>query len=591
MDIALVLILLAAAVILFATETYPVDFVAVVVLGAVMLLGLWRGVVTPADAVSGFSNPATITVGAMFVLSAGLQRTGAVRAMARAMFPLGRWPLAFLLLVMVTAAGVSAFINNTAAVAVFLPLVLAFCARRKFAPSKFLIPLSYAAQFGGVCTLIGTSTNLLVSSIAQQAGVGAFTMFEFAPVGIILVVAGLAYFLLAGYWLLPKRHGQELTEAYQLGEYITELRVMKNSRLIGKTVTELQLGARHDVTVLEIIRAKENLWSPLTEPMREGDVLLVRGKVQNLMDLKVTATLEIQPDFKLRDETLQTDKLALVEALVATGAHMIGRTLRGLEFRHRYNTIVLAMRRHGTPFHSELAKIRLKAGDALLLLGPKEELARLRADENFILLEEVAEPSLRQHKVPLALGIAATVVTLAALNILPIMASAILGCVALVVTGCLKLEEAYEAIDWKVIFLLAGVLPLGIAMEKSGTAAWVAQHTLGSASNFGPTVVLAALYLLTALLTEFMSNNAAAVLLAPIAISTASNLGLSPKPFLITVCFAASTAFSTPVGYQTNTMVYNPGGYRFTDYMKVGIPLNLIFWALAVWFIPKFWSF
>jgi di/tricarboxylate transporter len=590
-NVTLVLVVLAGAVALFATEKYPVDFVAVLVLGVVMVLGLVRGIVTPAEAVSGFSNPATITVGAMFVISAGLQRTGAVRTVGRALIRLGRWPLGLLAAVMLAAAGVSAFINNTAAVAVFLPLVLAVCARHKFSPSKFLIPMSYASQFGGVCTLIGTSTNLLVSSIAARHGVGAFSMFEFARLGLIMVGAGLAFFFVAGYWLLPKRRGEQLTEAYQLGEYITELRVMPESPLIGKTVTEQEFGAKHDVTVLELLREKEKLWSAQTEPLREGDVLLVRGKMQNLMDLKATATLEIAPHFKLRDEALETEELTLVEALVAPRSNLVGHTLKHLEFRHRYNAIVLGLQRRGEPLRDKLGEVQLESSDTLLLLGPKDKLATLRTDENFILLEEIAEPALRRHKVPLALGIAVAVVALAAMNILPIMASAILGCAALVITRCLKLEEAYEAIDWKVIFLLAGVLPLGIAMENSGMAEWLAKHSLGAVGHFGPVAVLAVLYLVTAVLTEFISNNAAAVLLAPIAISTAAELGVSPKPFLVAVCFAASTAFATPVGYQTNAMIHTPGGYKFTDFTKVGIPLIAIFCTLAVYFIPKFWPF
>jgi di/tricarboxylate transporter len=592
MEIAAVLAILIAAVILFATEKMPVDLVAVLVLGVLLLSGL----VTMEEGLSGFSNPATITVGSMFVLSAGLQKTGAVRVIARGLSRLGKHPFVLLLLIIPAAALPSAFINNTPVVAVFLPVVLAVCARRKFSASKFLIPLSFASQFGGVCTLIGTSTNLLVSSISDRAGYGAFSMFEFSHLGLILVGIGVAYFLLIGYWLLPSRRGEQLTEAYQLGEYITELRVMPKSPLIGKTVMQTKFGQQHDVTVLELLREQQKLFSPLHETIREGDVLLVRGKVKDLMDLKTSFHLEIEAEFKLRDEELQTENLTLVETLVAPKSRLIGRTLAEMEFRRRYNAIVLAVQRRGHTVRDKLKDMRLRFGDALLIMGPKEEIARIRTSEDFVVLEEVEEPSLRRRKGGLALLIIGAVVLLASAPILggkpfPILATAVVGCIAMVLTRCITLEEAYAAVDWKVIFLLAGVLPLGIAMEKTGTAQLIAQAGISLVGGLGPVAVLAMLYLLTAALTECMSNNAAAVLLAPIAISTAVKMGIDPKPLLMAVTFAASTAFATPVGYQTNTMVYNPGGYRFKDFMKVGIPLNIVFWMTSVYFIPRIWPF
>jgi di/tricarboxylate transporter len=600
MEIALVLIILAGAVYLFATEKFPIDLVAIMVLGTLLVVGLivratgWLDTerwITFDEAISGFSNSAVITVAAMFVLSAGLQKTGAVRVVGRALLRLGRYRWLLLIVVMATTAGVSAFINNTAAVAIFLPMILVVSTRRNISPSKLLIPLSYASQFGGVCTLIGTSTNLLVSSIAVRAGLEPFSMFELGRLGVILVAAGIGYLLLAGRWLLPARRGQELTETYQLGEYITELRVLENSALIGKTLFGVQFGERHDVTVLEILREGQKLFSPLHEPIRAGDVLLVRGKVDSLMDLKAAQGLEMDPAFRLQDKTLETEKLRLAEVVVATRSTVAGRTLAELDFRNRYRAIVLAAQRRGHTLRDKLNTLRLRFGDALLVMGLEEDIARLRADDNFIVLERVDEPTLRRHKVPVALAIFAAVVSLAAMGVMPIVVSAILGCVALVVARCISLEEAYQAIEWKVIFLLAGVLPLGIALEKSGAARLVAEQSVHLVGVFGPVGMLAVMYLLTAVLTEFMSNNASAVLLAPVAISMAEQMGASPRPFLMAVTFAASTAFATPVGYQTNAMVYNPGGYRFTDYMKVGIPLIGIFCALSVYFIPRFWPF
>ncbi len=587
MDIVLVSIIVLAAVALFASEKFSVDVVALLVLGALLVTGL----VTPAEGISGFSNPATVTVAAMFVLSSGLNRTGALTVLGQVLIRHGKSETTLLLLVMTGVALISAFINNTAAVTVFLPLVAAAAASRKISSSRLLIPLSFASQFGGVCTLIGTSTNLLVSSIAVQSGVAAFGMFEFTKLGLIMVGAGMAYLLVAGRWLLPKRRAAQLAEAYGLGEYITELRVVAGSPLLGKTALEAKLGETNDITVLEILRGDHKIWFPLDEPLQEGDVLLTRGAVKELFKLKNSLGLELQPEFKFQEQKLRGEELDLVEVLLAPQSRLAGRTLKDLDFHWRYKTIVLALHRRGTVLREKLANLRLRSSDALLLLGPRTEIARLREDDNFLVMEPRRDVVLNRRKAPVALGIVGLVVALAALNVLPIVATALLGCAAMVLTGCLRAEDAYRAIEWKVVFLLAGILPLGLALDKTGAAHTLVDHALGLARDAGPVMVLAAVYLLTATLTELMSNNATAVLLAPVAISTAVKLGLDPRPFLVAVAFAASTSFATPVGYQTNTMVYNAGGYRFSDFLRVGIPLNLIFCALAVYFIPKFWPF
>jgi di/tricarboxylate transporter len=543
------------------------------------------------EAISGFSNPATVAVAAMFVLSAGLNRTGALAALGQMLIRHSRGEMSLLVLVMLGAALVSPFINNTAAVAVFLPLVAAAAAARNVSSSRLLIPLSFASQFGGVCTLIGTSTNLLVSSIAEDAVGRGFSMFEFTKLGLIMVAAGFIYFIVLGRWLLPRRHAATLTENYGLGEYITELRVLEASPLVGKTIIEARLAEQHDITVIEILRGDLKIWSPLGEPIREGDILLVRGAVEELFKLKNRLGLEMEPKFQLQDEKLASEELDLVEVLLAPQSRVAGRTLKELDFRRRYGAIVLAIHRRGQVVRSKLAGLRLRTGDALLLLGPKTEIARLRDNDNFVVLELRRDVPLDRRSAPIALGIVAAVVLLAALNVMPIAATALLGCTAMVLTRCLRPEDAYRAIDWKIIVLLAGILPLGLALKKTGAAQLLVDNVLIFAHGANPVVFVGLIYLVTAVLTEFMSNNAAAVLLAPLAISTAAKLGVDSKPFLVAVAFAASTSFATPVGYQTNTMVYNAGGYRFADFMKVGIPLNLIFCALATYFIPKFWPF
>ena len=587
MEIALVLLIVLVAVVLFAWEILPVDLVALSVLAALLLLNI----VTIQEGLSGFSNAATVTVACMFILSAGLQKTGALSALGRWLIRLGNNHTALLLVVMLVSGLVSAFINNTAAVAVFLPIVLTVCLKKNISPSLLLIPLSFASQFGGVCTLIGSSTNILINSISKDAGHGAFSMFEFSALGTIMMLAGILYFLFFGKLLLPTRRGKNLTENYELGKYITELRVLEKSPLIDSTISQSKFGEKYDVTILEIIRDKKMLWSSYDEKIKQGDILLVKGKVGDLIELKTVEKLEIEPEFKLQDESLETDDLRLVETLVAPRSRLIGHTLKELDFRYRYNMIVIALQRRAQVLREKLNQVRLEFGDALLLQGPLNSIRNLRRNDNFIVLEEVEEPATFSSKAPLAILIIIAVIFLATAGIMPILVSALLGCVFLTLSGCLSMEEAYSAIDWKVIFLLAGILPLGIALEKVGAAQLLAEHTLHFLGAYGPIAVLAAFYLLTAILTEFMSNNASAVLLAPIAISTAAAMGVDARPFLVAVCFAASTSFSTPVGYQTNTMIYSPGGYKFSDFIRVGVPLNIIFWIIAVIFIPMFWSF
>ncbi len=582
----MVLAILVGTVVLFVSEKYPLDLVAMIGLGTLLLFGL----VTPQEGFSGFSNPATLTVAAMFVLSAGLQKTGATAVVGRLMVRLGRNHFTSLVVIMGTVTIMSAFVNNTAAVAVFIPLVTILANRRKISASKLLIPLSYASQFGGVCTLIGTSTNLLVSSISEQAGYGAFSMFEFSRMGLILFGAGVVFFLVLGRWLLPDRQMREYAAIYHLGEYVAEMRVRHNSSLVGKSVLDSRLGEEHDVTVLRVMQLGGTGWAPLRQVLQPDHVLLVHGSIPALMRLRGALRLEMNADFKLRDDALQLEDIRVVQALVAPGSGLIGHTLKELGFRNRYNALVLAIQRRDEIINDKLSSVVLSLGDALLVQAHEEEISDLRRNSDFIVLNEVPVAVLRK-KVPLVIGILVAVVGLAAFNVFPILVTALLGCVALLVTRVLQLEEAYHAINWQVIFLLAGILPLGIAMQKTGTAGVIAERAVGVVGDMGPVAVLAVIYLMTSVLTDTMSNAAAAVLLAPIAISTAEQIGVDPRPFLMAITFAASTGFSTPVGYQTNTMIYNAGGYKYTDFLRTGVPLSFLFWILSVIFIPRFWAF
>lgn len=585
-EIAMVLSIALVAVALFATEKLPMDTVALMVLTALALTGL----IDTGQALSGFSNSATITVASMFVLAAGLQNSGALSGIG-SLLARARSPVQFLLMLFLVLAVIAPFVNNTAVVAVFMPIVMAATASIGMSASKALIPLSYVSQMAGVCTLVGTSTNLLVNGMARDLGHRGFTMFEFTSMGVICFAAGCLYLLTLGRWLLPDARATELVEHYELGKYITELRVTADSTLLDTPLSEAKLGEQYGVYVLELLRGEEKVWSPRSQVLREGDVLLARGEWSKLEELCKETGLEINAEFKLKQHSFEEVEQVLAEVLIAPRSRLIGSTLGMVDPGWHHNTTSLAIQRRGQILREELRHVRLRVGDILLLLIPESEMPALRRDRNIIVLSERQPDRPAGWRAPFALVTMTLVIGVSALGWAPIAITALAGAVAMTLAGCLDAEDVYDAIDWRIIILLAGLIPLGVAMSETGAAEFLVQNTVGLVSAHGPWVVMAVLYLMALLLTEFMSNAAAAVLLTPIGVSTANMLNVDATPFLIAVTFAASTSFSTPVGYQTNTMVYGAGGYRFIDFVKVGLPLNLIFWVLGMIFIPLFWPF
>jgi di/tricarboxylate transporter len=589
LDHVLVLAVVAGTVLLFATEKLGVDLVALCVLLTLLLLGL----IEPNQTLAGFANPATATVAAMFVLGAGLVRTGFVEWLARRIDSLaGKTRTQLLLALCLTIAFLSAFVVNTATVAIFIPVAIALAKTRRIPVSHVLIPLSYASQFGGVCTLIGTSTNILVNAIAISNGLPGFGLFEFAPLGLIMSGMGVAYLIGVTGWFLPRREGAyQQTDKYLLADYLVELRVRENSPLIGQTWEKAKSRKMRDVSLVKIIRGEKATWRASATKIRENDILLVHGNADNLMKIKDAYRLETRADVAITDQKLTSDRVNLIEALVPPRSRLAGRTLDGSDFIRANRCIVLAIQRRGTILKDRLMDIRLDGGDTLLLQCDRENVKRLMKSRDLIVTNELTELHLRKDRAVIAIGLVAMVVALTAFNIVPLLVAALMGAVGMVLGRCLTLEEAYQSIDWKVIFLLGGTLPLGIAMGQTGTAIWLVDTVLKPLVVLGPLVLLATLYITTAILTEAMSNNAAAILLAPIALSSAAALGVDPRPFLVAITFAASTSFATPIGYQTNTMVYAPGGYRFTDYARMGVPLNLLFWMAATIVIPMLWPF
>jgi di/tricarboxylate transporter len=588
-EIILVLSILAGAVACFATERLPVDLVALLVLSALLV----SRILTPQEAISGFSNTATVTVAAMFVLSAGLARTGVVNLLGQRLAAFGRLGfLPTLIALMLLIGVVSAFINNTAAVAIFLPIVLGLARDTGISPSKLLIPLSFASMFGGVCTLIGTSTNILVSSIAEQHGLAPFGMFELSRLGLVLFAAGALYLLTAGVRLIPdRRAGADLTQSYGMGDYLTEILVLPGSSAVGRSLRDSPLVRDLDMDVLEIQRDGRPLAAGAETVLEAGDLLRVRGDVEKIRRAEEQKGIVLKSGLKWREEDLHSAETSLLEVLVAPGSTLEGKTLKETGFRQIYGGTALAIRHRGELMRERLGTTQLRSGDVLLVEVRRDRIEALKRVQDFVIVSEIGLDEPRREKLPLALVIVAATVAAATLGLLPIVGSAILGSVLLVLTRCLTLEEAYQAIEWRVIFLLGGILPLGLALESTGGARLLSSLLVDTVGVWGPVAMVSVFYLLTSLLTEAMSNNATAALLAPIAISAAAALDVDPRPFLVAVTFAASASFMTPVGYQTNTLIYGPGHYRFADFLRVGTPLNLLFWLIATLLIPRFWSF
>lgn len=590
-SIILVFIIILCAVVLFATEKISVDLVAITVMAALIVLGI----ISPIEAISGFSNQATVTVAAMFIISAGLFKTGAVNYLGKVasdIFKRNYW--LGLISMMIAVGFFSAFINNTPVVAIFIPILLGVAKDLKRSTAKLLMPLSFASMFGGVCTLIGSSTNILVSSIAEELNQPAFSMFEFAPLGLVMFVIGTIYMLTVGIRLIPDRRGEgDLIEEFDLREYITEIVILKDSQSVGKAIKDAPLVKDIDITIIDIQRGDDFTAVPTPDfILEEGDVLRVRCDLEKLYKIRDLEGVLFKPQYKWSESDFETDEVNLVEVVIAPNTEFVGSTLERSDFRVRFGATVLAIRHRGKLVREKLSDTKLDAGDALLLEVKTNRYKQLKRNKSFVIISEIEQPVYRTTKLIPALLTVLGVILTATFDILPIVGSAVVGAVLLILIGSLTMEEAYQAIEWRIIFLLAGILTLGIALEKTGGAELISNVVLSNvAAWFGLVALVSVFYLMTSLLTELMSNNATGALLAPIAIATANSLGVSPRPFLIAVMFAASASFMTPVGYQTNTLIYGPGKYKFADFLRVGTPLNIIFWLTATFLIPVFWSF
>ena len=592
-EILLTLGITVGALVLFVLDRLPIEVVGLLVMVALMV----TGVLTPAEGVSGFASEALVTVAAMFVLSAAMVRTGGVDALGRWISKLaGKSDFRLLAVTLLVVIPLSAFVNNTPVVVVMVPVLLGLARERGVPASRLFMPMSFASQMGGTLTLVGTSTNLVIAGLVLQLGLPRIGLFDITPPALILTALGLVYLLTIGRRLVPDRDVEEdMDERYELGEYLSGLEVAADSPLAGETLAQSGLREQRRLDVLAVERNEDWVLFPSgTEEIRAGDRLVVRGKIVDIAGAEREAGLKITgtgPKLPLEEGVGEGGASLFGELLVPPRSRVVGRSLEELRFRGSYGVPVVGIRRHGEPVHEPMRSVSLQSGDILLVRGTPEELRRVHESGDLALLGPLDLPTRRKRKLPHATAIIATVVLLSALGVTTILVAALAGVVAAFLVGCLTPEEAYQDVDWQVLVLLGSILPLGLAMQSTGTAELAAAHFLEVTRAFGPMGVLLALYLLTSLLTEIISNAAAAVVLTPFALAMATSMGVSPMPFVIAVMLASSNSFMTPVGYQTNTFIYGPGGYRFSDFARVGGPLALLFAVTAALVIPIFFPF
>jgi len=592
-DIFLVLALLFVGFIMFVTEIFSIDVTAMIMLTLLFMMGY----LTPEEALSGFSNSAVITIAFLFIISRALQKTRIleyliikVRRLADRSIILGRGVYLF------TIAIASAVVNNTAIVAIFMPVTIRLAQKYKMSPSKMLIPLSYAAILGGTLTLVGTSTNLLVNSIYSNIpDVEPMGMFEFMKYGIILMSTGLLYILFIAPKLIPSRTStSSLTKSYHLGGYLTEMKITKESPLNGKTCLERGVNKNYDVMVLDILRDGKMITNMIRlTKLREDDILFVRGTLENFLRMKEVEKVTLLTDEKLTQEELEKEDNVLVECLITDKSNMIGKSLMTGNFRRRFGSFILAIRREGSILRKKIAHVVLNAYDTLLVYGPENKVKELSKNGEFIVLGEVDIELSKQRFWWMTIIVIIGTISLAAFGIMPIVKSAMLGVMCLLALKILTPQECYQSINWQVIVLISALIPVGIVIQKTGTADWIANLISSATSSvpveLQPKVLLALIYFMTIVLTEISSNAATAIIMTPIAIAVTQQMGFEPRAFVFAVAFAASASFITPVGYQTNLMVYGPGGYKFSDYIRVGFPLAFMFWIMAIFLLPIIW--
>jgi di/tricarboxylate transporter len=587
MQLYITIAIIFIGVFLFVKDYFTIDTTSILI----MALFIVSGVLNPEEGFSGFNHPATLTLGCMFVVSAAVFKSGLIDGLSGKIVRIAKIHYLIALIVFcLISAFFSAFINDTAVVAILIPLALSVCRDTGIAPSKLLIPISFSALFGGTCTLIGTSTNILVSGIAEKSGLEPFGMFEFSMPALCLLAIGLTYMFVVAPFILPNR--KSINEGTLLNNegYTAELILTENSKDIGKSIHKSDLTNSYAVKIITIIRNGENLTVfDRDTVLEDNDVIKIIVEPEKLNRIKESKQYAISGNKENLMDSV--DNRLLYETLVPIGSSLAGTSLKKNRFRNIYNCSVLAIRHRNETIKKDLSEIIIKEGDMLLIYASREELNEIIQKKIVIVLSEYKETKLNLKKAIPALFIALGVVTTAALGITSILISAMVGCLLLVTTSILKPKEAYDAIEWKVIFMMAGVLSMGTALEKTGGALLISNFVFETFGNLDPRITLSLVFLTCFLSTNVISSKATAALMVPVVIGLSSAMQISEKPMLIAVMFACSLTFMTPVSYPVNTMVYAPGNYKFKDFLKVGTPLNIIIWIAASLIIPLFFPF
>lgn len=589
LSIAYVLALLAAALVLFASDKLSVDVVGLLVL---LALAIPR-VLTAKEALASFGNETILILISLFVLTAGVVRTGVVERIGMWLTSLaGRRPAVLTRVILGATAAVSTVLSNTVTTGVFLPIMIGTARRSGIALSRVLMPLAFASILAGSVTVIGTSTNLVISSQLPRFGLAPIGFFELSPVGAAVTIAGLAYLFFLAPRLLPDRGEQDMTGQYDLRRYLSEALIRPGSKLAGKSLAESQLGSAMNLNVVGIVRGNRRTLAPGPEStLAENDVLIIEGKAEDILSVKDAGGIEIRADVKpaLSDGDLQSDRIRMREAMVLPRSDLVGRTLKEAQFREAAGLTVLAIHSAGGPDRIEkLSGIRLKASDVLLLQGSIDAFERVRRGSDLFLLEDVSahHPRRRRGRIAAAIFVGSVIVALSGL--LPLPLAFIAGGVALVLTRCMTPQEAYESVDWRLMVMIGCMIAFGVAMEKTGTAAYIAEVIVRHVSGFGAMAVLASFFALTVVLTQPMSNQAAALVVLPIAVQVANRLGFNPRSLVMCVTFAASCSFLTPLE-PSCVLVYGPGRYRFFDFTRVGFPLTALVFVVSMALIPLIW--
>lgn len=602
-EILFVFALLIFAITSFIWERIPADLTAITVFGVLIFVSMISKspeLPTLENLLSVFGNSAPLTIAAMFIVSGCLERTGAIELITGYLRRMVKLPYrSFIFIMVIGVAAVSAFINNTPVVIVLMPVVLTLSREMGIASSKLLIPLSYASIFGGTCTLLGTSTNLLASGILVESGHAPIGMFELAAVGLPILAFGSLYLVLFGDKLLP--HRETLTSILsdeERKEFMTEAFVRAGSELKGQTALESGMLKGRGIRLLEIVRhGVATTGDPRKTKLEVGDRLVLACRPSGVAEAHSIKGIALHSEISAGLETIATDEGALVEGVVGPHATILGKTLGEINFRQRFRIVVVAVHRKGHNQRDRLDSLRLQPGDTLLMMGSTKAINSLSSSDEIILLDRPRVPARSiRAKMPIAIGITIAIVTLATLNIVPIVAAVALGVAILMLTGCMKSKDAYSSVEWSLLMIIFGMLALGQAMDSTGASLLIAENMIGVVQNFAPehlqsVMMLAFVYIITSTFTEFLSNNAAIALMVPITLGIATTLGIDPRPLVVGACIAASASFATPIGYQTNTYVYGVGGYKFFDFTKVGLPLNIICFIVTVFVVPIFWSF